>query len=87
MGTTEDRNARERFGCSQTLLHRRTRLLGWEHTKDADANTAHFMVLSGNEAACNFNLVSGTGRVFFIWVIIFEPFQKPERRNANTFCR
>lgn len=51
------------------------------------SSAAYFTVLSGDEAIYSFNLVRDRGRIFLIWVMILELFQKLEWRNAKTFCR
>lgn len=51
------------------------------------SRAAYFTVLSGDEAICSFILVRDTGRIFLIWVMILELFQKLEWRNAKAFCR
>lgn len=51
------------------------------------SSAAYLTVLSGDEAICSFNLVRDRGRIFLIWVMILELFQKLEWRNAKTFCR
>ena len=42
------------------------------------SRAAYFTVLSGDEAICSFILVRDTGRIFLIWVMILELFQKLE---------
>lgn len=42
------------------------------------SSAASLKMPSGKEAVYSFNLVGGTGRVFLIWALDFEPFQKLE---------
>ena len=51
------------------------------------SRAAYFTVLSGDDSICSFNIVRDTGRIFLIWVMILELFQKLEWRNAKAFCR
>lgn len=78
MGMTEEEERREGRGVARPWCPRRSRLLGWGHAKEADVQSAYFTVLSGDEAICSFNLVRDTGRIFLIWVMILELFQKLE---------
>lgn len=67
------------LGFSQSLLHRRrTRLLGGDTQRKLMSSTASLKMPSGKEAVYSFNLVGGTGRIFLIWALFFEPFPKPE---------
>ena len=51
------------------------------------SRAAYFTVLSGDEAICSFILVRDTGRIFLIWVMILELFQKLEMILANGAVR
>lgn len=77
VGMTEE-EGREGRGAARPWCPGKSRLLGWGHAKEADVQSAYFMVLSGDEAICSFNVVRDTGRIFFIWVMILELFQKLE---------
>lgn len=79
VGRTEERDRREGAGVRpDPAAQGEAGFWGGDAQRKPRSNAACFMVWSGNEAVCSFNLVRGTGRIFLIWVLIFEPFQNLE---------
>lgn len=79
VGKTGERKWEGRvWGCGQSLLHRRRTRLPGGREKEADGPLCLFMIVSGNKTVYSFYPVRDTGRSFFIWVMIFVPFQNLE---------